>query len=316
MSFCEHMIIRVRVCAHSTSRRIVSFDRAFHPWFSSSCNWSLMGLTHWVLTEWNRLWMASLNISAQPNVRSPCSRLRLSQHHHLAGCPRLWQESKKKKESLIDIKSVPDEGVRLIRVHSAHAQGVNASVKQTYDNDKLSLNRCLATGRLSCTSRSPTYFKWSFLFATMNHYLIIASSVCTLLNGHLILHFRTGAFCIIPNICLASMLYLQPHVPWRLILPLFLPCASLSLSNLPPVWLSLFLFQSLFPPPSTHSLSLFSVPIFLCVCVCVIFSSFLPLSMLFMRLPQIQGRVKKIIPWFSAERQWVKIEKVTFHVQF
>ncbi len=120
VSFCEHMIIRVRVCAHSISLRIVSFDRAFHPWFSSSYNWSLMGLTHWVLTEWNRLWMASLNISAQPNVRSPCSRLRLSQHHHLAGCPRLWQESKKKKERMMDIKSMPDERGQLIHVHSAH----------------------------------------------------------------------------------------------------------------------------------------------------------------------------------------------------
>lgn len=45
-------------------------------------------------------------------------------------------------------------------------------------------------------------------------------------------------------------------------------CLTFSLLlNLLPIWLSLFLFQSLFPPLSTHSLSLFSVPIFLCVCV-------------------------------------------------
>lgn len=29
VAFCEHMIMRV--CAHSISLRIVSFDRAFHP---------------------------------------------------------------------------------------------------------------------------------------------------------------------------------------------------------------------------------------------------------------------------------------------
>lgn len=156
------------------------------------------------------------------------------------------------------------------------------------------------------------------IFATMNQQLIRASSVCTLLNGHFILHFRRGAFCIIPNICFASMLYQQPPLLQSLILPLFLPCASLSLSNLLPVWLSLFLFQFPLSLP-THS-HFSSVTISLCVCECVCVCHFLSLSatltILFMRLPQIRGRVKKIIPWFSAERQQVKIEKVTFHVQF
>lgn len=26
-------------------------EQAFHLWLSSGCNWSLMGLTHWVVTE-------------------------------------------------------------------------------------------------------------------------------------------------------------------------------------------------------------------------------------------------------------------------
>lgn len=57
-----------------------------------------MGLTYWVLTERNKLWMVSLHISGQPNVRSHCFCLRLSQHHHLADHPPLTDSKKKKGE--------------------------------------------------------------------------------------------------------------------------------------------------------------------------------------------------------------------------
>lgn len=45
VSLYEHMPVYVHTLC------IVSFDRAFHPWLGGSCNWSLMGLTHWVLNE-------------------------------------------------------------------------------------------------------------------------------------------------------------------------------------------------------------------------------------------------------------------------
>lgn len=140
-----------------------------------------------------------------------------------------------------------------------------ASICGNRHNAKLPVNCCLATGWLWCISRSPAYYKWSFPFAAMNQYLIIATSGCTLLNVHVILRVGTGAFCIIPNICLASMLYQQPLVPGTSFY-LFLSGASLSLSL--PVWLSLFLFQSL--SPSVYPLTLTSpcphLP--LCVRVC------------------------------------------------
>ena len=92
--------------------------------------------------------------------------------------------------------------------------------------------------------------------------------------------------------------------PVALFHPLF--CASLSLSNLLQVSLSLFLFQSLSPPclPTHSNFSLSPSPsVYVCACVCL--SPFLSpsLSILFMHFPRIPGRVKKMIPWFSAERQ-------------
>lgn len=101
---------------------------------------------------------------------------------------------------------------------------------------------------------------------------------------------------------------------WHLILPLFFSCASLSLSNLLPAWLSLFLFQSI-PPPCLPTHFYFSLPPSSSVCVSFSLRS-PPLSILFMCLRWIRDRVKKIIPRFSAARQQAKIEKVTFHVQF
>lgn len=56
--------------------------------------------------------------------------------------------------------------------------------------------------------------KLSCLFDALNSYLIMTSSVCTLLSGHLIPHTRAAALSDVPNICLGSMLYQHPFSPY------------------------------------------------------------------------------------------------------
>lgn len=145
--------------------------------------------------------MASLNISTQRNVRLLCSRLRLSQLYHLASCPALT-ERKKKKRSLIDIKTMPNDG-GLIFARSAHTHTKCKSVGNIH-NDKFSLNHCLlatatilhlqfASDGVACLINGP-----------LPHYGIFCLH---LLKRDLFLHFWPGAYFIIPNICLA----LVPH---------------------------------------------------------------------------------------------------------
>lgn len=108
----------------------------------------------------------------------------------------------------------------------------------------------------------------------MNWLLIILSSVCTSLNGLFFLYFQEWSkyfsfFDALPAahfsllFISACFFFLVPHF---LFLTYFLSsCHSCSFSH--------------FPPLPTHSFSLFSVPILLCgVCMCVIFSSFFPIS--------------------------------------
>ena len=146
VSFCVCVLGKAYLCV------LFPFDQAFQPWLSSSCNWSLMGLARWVLTGPNSLWMASLNISAHANVRSPRSRLGLSRHHHLAGCPGLCRGAGKRTRG-------PDgrqEGAwrgRPLNVpplcshtfHECEAWTVPGPVHlpEPAHNDQLSLNLCL-----------------------------------------------------------------------------------------------------------------------------------------------------------------------------
>lgn len=184
----------------------------------------------------------------------------------LSRLPSPLTGSKNKKETLIDIQSLPDEVDRLIRVHSivlTHTvEGVNAGVKvlvPSIPGNKLSLNHCVATGRLCYIPRA-NLLQMEFPFCycePLPHYSIF----CLHLVKRTSYTHQFGAFCIIPNICLALMLYqhplfLVPHFPSQ---TYFLSgCHSSSFSR--------------FSLLSTHSLLLFSVPIFLCVCVCVSFS--------------------------------------------
>ena len=145
-----------------------------------------------------------------------------------------------------------------------------------------------------------------------NHFLIRASCVCTLLPRHLIQHNR-GAFCITPNIWLFlkpltnSTASPAPYSSSCVTFPLayiLSDCHSSPFSHPPPLHL---------PTHSHFPLSPSSSVCLLCVCL------FLPLSLRPIHAPSNGSKAvkaEKIIPRFSAERQRVKIEKVTFHVQF
>lgn len=120
--------------------------------------------------------------------------------------------------------------------------------------------------------QSPTYFKWNFPFATINHYLIMASSVCTLLVNRHLMHSSSAAFCVLPNICLlcfpSSPSSPMPHSSSLSLFNFLSDCHSSSFSQFFPLCLP------------THSHFPLSPSSSLCVCVCarVTFSPFLPLS--------------------------------------
>lgn len=171
------------------------------------------------------------------------------------------------------------------------------SVGHIHHNDKLSLNCCLATLQQSKTSNGICCNKPLHHYSIFCLHLVSKETYFALQEWGIqrdakylsSVHyqqplFSDGSFCLTFSFELSSCL--------TVILPL-----SVTSPNLP---------ASLSPP--------------VCVTVCVrarhfLFLSF-SVSILFTWLPQNGGWVKKIIPWFSAERQQVKIEKVTFHVQF
>lgn len=169
--------------------------------------------------------MASLNISTQRNVRLLCSRLRLSQLYHLASCPALTGR-KKKKRSLIDIKTMPNDG-GLIFARSAHTHThIKCKSVGNIHNDKFSLNHSLLAT------------------ATKLHLQFASDGVACLINGPLP-HY--GIFCLhlVKERSFSALLawcllhytkYLSRFSTslvsplfWHLILPLFFSCASLSL---------------------------------------------------------------------------------------
>lgn len=74
-----------------------------------------------------------------------------------------------------------------------------------------------------------------------------------MLNGRLLRYVRTTTFFFQPNVCLASTLHQQPSSP-VFYTSSFSSCFTFSASDLHPVALSLFLFQSL--SPSVYPLTL------------------------------------------------------------
>lgn len=140
---------------------------------------------------------------------------------------------------------------------------MTASVTRIYRTEHIHetlLNFCPRESGNHDWTASSFRSKLSCLFDALNSYLIMTSSVCTLLSGHLIPHTRAAALSNTPNICLGSMLYQRP----------FSPCSSFNclLSTAPhflfltrsclAVTLPLPVIQTLFSPSlfSLHSLAL------------------------------------------------------------